>query len=719
MSIQLRWHSLGTLLAVGLVAGIGSQSLAADVSSARLRAADKEPGNWLTVGGTYAETRFSPLDKINTSNVQGLKLAWYGDLDTNRGQEGTPLVADGVMYVSTAWSKVFAYDAATGKSLWQYDPQVRGRKAIDACCDVVNRGVAVLDGKVFIGTLDGRLVALDAKTGKSVWETLTIDPAKPMTITGAPRAFNGKVVIGNTGSEYGVRPYITAYDASTGKKAWRFYITPNPENKPDGEASDDILTRVAYASWGDGAWKQAGGGGSAWDAIVFDDKNNQIIFGTGNGVPWSKRARSGKAPSDDLFVASIVAVDADTGRYRWHYQATPSEEWDFDATQPIVLADLKVDGRPTQVAMQANKNGFFYVIERKTGKLVSGKTYTPINWASGIDPKSGRPIVYPEAQYSLNDTQFLAMPAAFGSHNWHPMSFSPKTGLVYIPAQEVPMAYGDDPGWKYTPGPGVWNLAIAPKIDLTPTSQTVRIMQKASTKGQLIAWDPLAQKEVWRFQYPSPGAGGVLSTAGNLVFQGTPNGALNAYRADTGQRVWSYPGQSGIIAGAMSYMVGSEQYVAVLAGFGGASSMHVPWIDDFKVGPHGRVLVFKLGGKASLPDYEEVVQPANVPSDKWSAETVAKGAALYGNCMLCHGFGVVSSGPVPDLRRSPFTSSRAAFEAVVIEGVKEAKGMPSFKGALASDDLDAIRAYIADRARQLQLDEKTMTSAGRKPTRGF
>jgi PQQ-dependent dehydrogenase (methanol/ethanol family) len=696
-----------------------SHALAGDVSSERLKAADSEPGSWMTVGGTYGEARFSALDKINPSNVADLKLSWFADLDTNRGQESTPLVVDGVMYVSTAWSKVYAFDATNGKKLWFYDPQVAGRKAIDTCCDVVNRGVAVLDGKVFVGTLDGRLVALDSKTGKTVWETMTIDPSRPMTITGAPRAFNGKVVIGNTGSEFGVRPYVTAYDAATGKKAWRFFITPNPNNKADGEASDDVLMKTAYKSWGDGTWKKTGGGGSAWDAIVFDQKNNQVVFGTGNALPWSKRARSGKEMSDDLFTSSIVAVDADTGRYRWHYQPTPGEEWDFDATQPIVVSDVNVDGKPTHAVMQANKNGFFYVLDSKSGKLVSANNFTPINWASGIDKATGRPVVYPDARYSENGSQFLAMPAAFGSHNWHPMSFSPKTGLMYIPSQEMPMAFGDDPGWKYDRNRGVWNVAIAPKIDLTPSSQSVRVMQKASTRGQLIAWDPATQKEVWRVQYPSPGAGGVFSTAGNLVFQGTPNGAFNAYRADNGQPVWSAPGQSGIVAGGMSYMVGNEQYVAVLAGWGGANTMHIPWIDDFKVGPHGRVLVFKLGGKAELPPYEEVVAPANVAKGNWSAKTVEKGAATFANCQFCHGFGAVSSGAVPDLRRSMLTGDRSVFESVVLGGAKESLGMPSFKGALTSDQVESVRAYIADRARQLQRDEETMKAAGRKPTRGF
>lgn len=700
-----------------LLAGVGKASpagKAANVDAKRLGQAAKEPENWMNVHGNYNEDHYSALNKITAANIGQLGLAWHAELDTNRGQEATPLVIDGVMYTSTAWSKVIAYDAVTGKSLWKYDPKVPGKKAVDACCDVVNRGVAAWNGKIYVGTLDGRLVALDAKTGNEVWSTVTVDQSKPYTITGAPRVAKGKVFIGNGGAELGVRGYVSAYDAETGKLAWRFYTTPNPENKPDGAASDDVLRAKAYSTWGNGAWKQTGGGGTVWDSIVYDVELDQLLVGVGNGSPWSHKARSGPDGGDDLFLSSVVALNPDTGAYKWHYQETPGEEWDFTATQPIILASLKIDGKNRKVAMHAPKNGFFYVIDRETGVPVSAKNFTPVNWAAGIDPQTWRPIEYHEARYSENGGDFLAKPAAFGSHNWHPMSYNHRTGLVYIPAQEAPLGYADDGSFKYNPGSGNWNLAdvsVQP-VNLGPMNEPHRKALKAMTRGQLIAWDPIKQREVWRVQHPSIGAGGVLSTAGNLVFQGTPDGVLHAYTADSGKEVWKFDAQVGIIAGAMSYMVGGEQYIAILAGLGGAGALHLPYIDNPKAG-QGQVLVFKLGGTSKLPSIERKVKPAKVPKETWSAEVVSKGSALYGHCLFCHGFSVISNGVVPDLRRSDAVLNGDLWKTIVIGGALESNGMVSFAGKLTPDDAEAIRAYVASRASLLRRDEETEAKAVR------
>ncbi|MCK1315467.1 PQQ-dependent dehydrogenase, methanol/ethanol family [Bradyrhizobium sp. 23] len=677
------------------------------VDAARMSNAAQEPGSWLNVGGTYAETHYSPLDQVNASNIQRLKLAWSGEFDTSRGQEATPLMIDGVLYTSTAWSKVYAYDASSGREIWRFDPKVPGKSGVNACCDVVNRGVAAWNGKIYVGTLDGRLVALDSKTGRQVWSTMTVDVDRPYTITGAPRAVKGKILIGNGGAELGVRGYVSAYDSETGELAWRFYITPNPTNSPDGAASDDVLREKAFGTWGDGIWKKTGGGGTAWDAIVYDQDFDQVLIGTGNGSPWNHRVRSGPGMGDNLFLSSIVAVDPQTGRYKWHYQETPAEEWDFTATQPIILSELSIHGQPRKVLMHAPKNGFFYVIDRQNGKLISARNFTPVNWAAGIDLKTGRPIEYPEARYSTNGGDFLAKPAAYGSHNWHPMSYSPKTGLVYIPAQEAPLGYADQKDFVYKPGPGFWNIAdgSTQPVNLGPLNETHRQALKAMTQGELIAWDPVKEQEVWRVQHPSIGAGGVLSTGGGLVFQGTPDGLFHAYLADTGKEVWSFDGNIGIIAGAMSYAVGSEQYIAIVTGFGGAGGLHVPYIDVAKSGT-GRVLVFKLDGSATLPPaklYEKA--EALVPTDSWPADVVAKGAALYGNCLFCHGFSAISNGVVPDLRRSRMVNSKDGWKAVVIDGALEAKGMISFADRLSEADAEAIRAYIADRAKQLASDE--------------
>jgi PQQ-dependent dehydrogenase (methanol/ethanol family) len=698
---------LACALALGLALGAApalAQKKPADVDQKRLLAATKEPGNWMTRGGTYYEWHYSPLDKINVSNVGRLKLAWYGDFDTNRGQQATPLMVDGVLYTSTAWSKVYAYNAATGKQLWQYDPKVPGKTAIDACCDVVNRGVAAWNGKIYVATLDGRLVALDAKSGQEVWSTITVDQTKPYTITGAPRIAKGKVVIGNSGSEYGVRGYVSAYDAETGKMAWRFYLTPNPTNASDGAASDEILQEIAYKTWGDGAWKLTGGGGTAWDAIVYDPDFDQFIIGTGNANPWSWKSRSNNF-GDNLFVGSVVAVDAESGLYKWHYQETPGDDWDYTSVQPISLADLRIDGRMRKVALHAPKNGFFYVIDRKDGKLVSAEKFATVNWAAGIDMKTGRPIEYPEARYGVNGGDFFAIPGPFGAHNWHPMSYSPKTGLVYVPVQNIPFGYKDDGTFQYVPGHGSWNLANNSGQYAGPKNEAERRVKQLQTEGYLLAWDPVTQTEKWRFQHPSPGFGGVLSTAGNLVFQGTPDGRLVAYTADRGQKVWSWQGTDGIVAGAMSYEVRGEQYIAVLAGFGGSNGLHVPYITNPRTDAHGRVLVFKIDGKAATPATKRPLLEANVPNETWPDEVVKKGAAVYGNCLLCHGFGAYSNGVVPDLRRSPMLSNKAAWDAVVLGGAKESLGMPNWSGKLSPEDVEAVRAYIADRAKQLKADE--------------
>ncbi|MEN0074914.1 MAG: PQQ-dependent dehydrogenase, methanol/ethanol family [Paracraurococcus sp.] len=703
------WSAALLCLGLAVIPAAAQQSApAARLDDARLRNAAADPANWPTIGGTYDEQRYSPLDQINTDTIKDLKLAWYGDFDTSRGQEATPLVIDGVLYTSTAWSKVYAYDARTGQRLWVFDPEVPGAKGQDACCDVVNRGLAAFNGKIYVGALDGRLIAIDMKTGRQVWSTQTTDTNRPYTITGAPRIVKGKVLIGNGGAELGVRGYVGAYDAETGRQAWRFYFTPNPENKPDGAASDDILMRKAHESWGDGAWKQTGGGGTAWDAIVYDVEQNQVLVGTGNGSPWVFETRNGKGGNgDNLFLSSIVALDPDTGAYKWHYQETPGEEWDFTSVQPIILANMTIAGTPRKVLLHAPKNGFFYVIDRSNGRLLSAKNFTKVNWAAGIDIESGRPIEYPEARYSNHGREFMAQPAAFGSHNWHPMSFSPKTQLVYIPVQENPLGYKKDPNFVYRPQHGVWNMANGSTAltNTGPRNEPERIQLSQWNKGALVAWNPVTQSQAWRVQHPSMGAGGVLSTAGNLVFQGTPDGVFHAYRADNGLHLWQFEGHNGIIAGAMTYQVAGEQYVAVLAGFGGSNGLNVPYIDGAKAG-QGRILVFKLNGTAALPPYKpEHRPPTIVPAATWTEAAVREGEAQYGNCVLCHGFSAISLGVVPDLRRSPVIADPQGFRAVVLGGILEPRGMPNMTGRMTEEQVEQVRAFVAARARQLAEDE--------------
>src|SRR5271154_4442840 len=605
---------------------------AADVGAARIMAADREPGNWMTTGRTYGEQRFSPLKDINDKNAAQLGLAWSYDLDTRRGQEATPLVIDGVMYFTTAWSKVVALDAATGARLWTYDPEVNPAWAVNACCDVVNRGLAAWNGKLFLGTLDGRLVALDAATGKLVWEKLTIDPKYRYTITGAPRIVKGKVLIGNGGAEMSVRGYLSAYDAETGNLVWRFYTIPGDPSKP----FEDPILKKAAKTW-TGEWWKLGGGGTVWDSMAYDPELDLLYVGVGNGGPWDERIRSPQG-GDNLFLGSIVALKPDTGEYVWHYQETPGDMWDYTSTQHIIVADLTIDGQPRKVLLHAPKNGFFYVIDRTNGALISAKPYTYINWATGVDVKTGRPIETALARYPGSDPTPV-VPGPLGAHSWQPMSYSPLTGLVYIPVNDVGFKYKS--AKNFEPKKLAANYGIDVVAAGMPQDPKIKKAILDTVKGKLVAWDPLKQAPAWTIDRPGPWNGGVLSTAGNLVFEGTAAGNFEAYRADTGQTLWSFAAQTGVMAGPVSYAINGEQYVAVLAGWGGVFPLATGEV-SFKSGRVrniSRMLVFKLGGTANLPGLElseEAVLPP-LPSHASDA-TIHKGEQLFQRyCAACHG----------------------------------------------------------------------------------
>jgi quinohemoprotein ethanol dehydrogenase len=677
-----------SLIPVALLCGFaGSAARSAEsggkpVDGERIANADAEPGNWLSYGRTYSEQRYSPLKQINDKNAQKLGLAWFADLDTNRAQEATPLIVDGAMYVSTAWSLVKAYDARTGKLLWAYDPQVHRELGVNACCDVGNRGVAAWNHKIYVGAYDGRLVALDAATGKPVWSTLTVDTTKPYTITQAPRVIRGRVIIGNSGGEYGTRGYISAYDAETGKLAWRFFTVPGDPSKP---FENEAMARAAK-TWA-GEWWKLGGGGPVWDAISFDPKLNLLYFGVGNGVQWARSARS-EGKGDNLYLASIVALHADTGEYAWHYQATPGEEWDFDAVQQLVLADLRIDGKPRQVLMQANKNGFFYVLDRKSGELISAKAIVPTTWASGVDLKTGRPVENKEARYSETGKPVDIKPGPLGAHNWQPMAFNAKTGLVYIPAQQVPIRYLPLPSLPIAPIG--WNLGVA-LASLTPQDE-----------GFLLAWDPAHQREAWRVAYKGPWNGGVVTTAGNIVAQGDAAGNFNVYRADNGEKLWSMFAQSGIIAAPSTFEVGGEQYIAVLSGWGGSYALSGGKAAAMSGNLRNvsRLLVFKLGGTGALPALEPRAIVINPPPEPADAASIARGEPLFDQyCSACHGEHAIGGGVVPDLRASNFLSMDFFYN-IVLDGALKDAGMAAFKSALSRDDVTAIRNFIIHRANQ-------------------
>ena len=668
-----------------------------DVDGARIIHANQEPGNWMSHGRTYDEQRFSPLDRINADNASQLGLAWYYDLDTKRGQEATPIVVDGVMYITTAWSKVKALDAATGKLIWAYDPEVPGEWGINACCDVVNRGVAVWENKVYVGTLDGRLVALDAATGKPVWTVQTFNRKQRYSITGAPRVVKGKVLIGNGGAEYGVRGYITAYDADTGAQAWRFYTVPG--NPADGFETPEL--EKAAKTW-TGEWWKYGGGGTVWDSMAYDPDLDLLYIGVGNGSPWDRDIRS-PGGGDNLFLSSIVALRPETGKYVWHYQTTPGDNWDYTATQHIILADLKIKGEIRKVLMQAPKNGFFYVLDRATGELLSATPIIPMNWASGIDMKTGRPMENPDSRYRTAGKTWVAMPGPLGAHNWQPMSFSPVTGLVYIPVNEAGYQYAADKNYK--PYPDAFNTgtdaAVAAELPRDPAAKQEVL---DGITGHLAAWDPVQQKEVWRIPYHGPNNGGTLATAGNLVVEGTASGEFVIYRADTGEKLWSMPVQSGVIAAPVSYMVNGEQYITVLSGWGGVFALlpgEVSFVSS-TLPNVSRVLAFKLDGQAKLPPVSKtpVVLPV-LPEMTADAATIESGNHLYHRfCGNCHGATAISGGVLPDLRYSAMLGTDAWY-AVVADGTLRDNGMVSFANVLDRSQMGAIQDYIIEQARML------------------
>ncbi|MGH8175726.1 MAG: PQQ-dependent dehydrogenase, methanol/ethanol family [Steroidobacter sp.] len=667
----------------------------ARVNAARIINADADPANWLTHGRTYSEQRFSPLAAITSDNVEDLKLAWSLDLDTHRGQEATPLIIDGVMYSTSAWSKVQAIDAATGELLWQYDPRVPGETGVKACCDTVNRGVAAYDGRLYLGTLDGRLVALDAASGAEIWSVVTVDQSQAYTITGAPRVIKGKVVIGNGGAEFGVRGYVSAYDADTGKMAWRFYTVPGDPSRP----FEAPILEEAAKTWS-GEWWKLGGGGTVWDSMAYDPDLDLLYIGTGNGSPWNQQHRS-PTGGDNLFISSIVALKPDTGQYVWHYQTTPGETWDFTSTQHIVLADLQIDGQKRQVLMQAPKNGFFYVIDRTDGQLVSAEPFVAINWASEVDLKTGRPVENPTARFKDPRQPFLAMPGPYGAHNWHPMSFSPQTGLVYIPAQEPGFAYLHDS--KYKARPIGFNLGIDSVAVMMPEDRQVREAALATIRGYLKAWDPVMQKEKWSVEHSGAWNGGILSTAGNLVFQGNVGGEFVAYDAADGTKLWSFPAQTGIVAAPVTYSVGGEQYVAVVAGWGGTYAISGGYASR-KGGPavnRSRVLAFRIGGMAILPEPTPETAPAEPPALVGDSELVARGqVAFHTFCSTCHGDSAVGGGVIPDLRWSPLNRTAEAWRSVVIDGARKDAGMVSFAPVMDAAEAEAIRAYAIKRANE-------------------
>jgi quinohemoprotein ethanol dehydrogenase len=643
------------------------------VDDAALAAAGSRTAEWIAHGRTQDEQRFSPLTRISDANVGRLRLAWTVETGTDRVLEATPLVVNGVMYTTASWGIVLALDAKTGRELWRWDPKVDPKYERFACCDVVNRGVAFYKDRVYAAAFDGRLTALDAKSGSVVWSVVTVDQTKAYTITAAPRIVKGKVIIGNGGAEYGIRGYVSAYDAETGVLAWRFYTVPGDPSRPQEHPE----LEKAVPTWTGDKWWIYGGGGTAWDSVAFDPALNLLYVGTGNGGPWNREIRS-PGGGDNLYLASILALNPDTGRLVWYYQTTPGDSWDYTATQHIVLADLPIGGRTRQVLMQAPKNGFFYVLDRRTGELISAQTYVDVTWASRVDLTTGRPLEREGADYRR--APFLARPAPLGGHNWQPMSFNPRTGLVYLPAQDNSREYSQPQQFEFRPNQ--INLAAGSGgIDHAGDARD------AVFTGRLLAWDPVAQKARWKVEYDAYWNGGTLATAGNLVFQGTAAGEVVAYRATDGTRLWSAWTGTGVLAPPITFEIDGEQYVSVMAGWGGA------FVPRYRSG--GRIYTFSLNGASPAPS-----RPAPAPLTSIAftpnAAAIAEGATLFQRqCARCHNPGTTA----PDLRRSA-EGTYEALGTILLKGTLFGRGMPPFR--LSESEIEALRQYLLDERRRLR-----------------
>lgn len=645
-----------------------------------------ESANWLAYGRTHYERRFSPVSDINDKNVAGLKIDWYMDLPYDVGLVATPLVIDGVLYFTGTMNMIRAVDAKTGKLIWEYDPEVaehiKGKRQAGW---VHNRGLSYYNNKIFLATWDGRLISLDAKTGKKVWSVVTFDPSSSLYITGTPKAFNGKVVIGNGGTEEGpTRGFITAYDTETGEEAWKFYIVPgNPADGFENEAME-----MAAKTW-TGEWWKHGGGGNAWHGFTYDPDLDVLYFGTGNGAPWNRKIRS-PGGGDNLFLCAIVALNPHTGEYLWHYQTTPGESWDYNSNMDIVLADLTIDGKPVKAILHAPKNGFFYVINRQTGKLISAEPFVETTWASHIDKITGRPVEMEGARYE--NGPYDITPDYGGAHSWQAMSYNPQTGLVYIPTMHSSLRFSDE-------GIDLKNFQAKPFSGGVGVNISYSEKQPRDYPSSLQAWDPVKQKAAWSIPQDDIWNGGTLTTAGNLVFQGRSDGKFLAYNASTGDQLFEFDAGLGISAPPITYKLDGRQYISVLVGYGGgAAGLYKPI--GWSYGVHTRrLLTFSLTGKTVLPELPPPFFPEPLTNIDFPIEDdlAQKGAAEYGKCQSCHGIGVVAAGMAPDLRASIVPLDAATFASVVRGGERNYRGMPTFPD-MTDDQLLSLRHYIRQRA---------------------
>lgn len=656
------------------------------IDDAALANANNNHNDWITHGRNYQEDRFSTLDQINKTNLGELGLAWTLDLGSKRGIQATPLVVDGIMFLTGPWNIVYAVNTRTGELIWKYDPELSHESVLQGCCGIINRGLAIYKGDLFMGTLDGHLISIDAATGTKNWSVNTIyDKDMIYSITGAPRIANGKVIIGNGGAEFNARGYVTAYDAKTGNQAWRFFTVPG--NPADPFEHPDL--EEAAKTWTGEWWKQ-GGGGTAWDAISYDPELNQIYIGVGNGTHWNQLIRS-PGGGDNLYLSSIVAVDADDGSYKWHYQTTPGDTWDYTATQHLIQADIEIDGQLRKVLMQAPKNGFFYVVDRTNGELISAEKFTYVNWASKID-ENGRPVENPNVRYEDGRTYWLT-PGSHGGHNWTPMSYNRSNGLMYIPTAHQAGPYANLP-IGVGPGSGLnANVSMTSKLYLPPVIDgNPEAPLPGTSSGELIAYDPVKQEKVWGVKQLFHYNGGILTTENGLVIQGDAEGMFYIRDAEDGSVLWKYDVNSGVIAPPVTYVVDGEQYISIAVGWGGSQGM------SGNVAPRihpGTIYTFKLGGDAIAPEKLPPLPKAyaSLGTDAEPVE-IGRGFNAYMNyCMGCHMNPGAGGGAIPDLLMSNH-SIFDNYDKIVLEGMLASQGMPNLSEYISKEELDDIKSYV-------------------------
>jgi quinohemoprotein ethanol dehydrogenase len=660
--------------------------------------------DWPGYGRTFGQQHYSPLAQIDETNAARLGLAW--SLDLGSGNSTTePIAVDGVLYFAAGLSVVHAVDAASGMELWSFDPASAKSAGLNLRLSWGVRGLAWWNGKIYVGTADGRLIAVDAKSGKPLWSAQTFGRDFPARINGAPRVFDGKVIIGFAGTTGKARGFVTAYDAETGRRLWRFYTVPGD---PAAGFENPALAKAAK-TWS-GEWWRFGGGGDVWNAITYDPETDTVFIGTGSGYPWNRRVRSADR-GDNLFVASIVALDGKSGAYKWHYQVTPGDAWDYDATMDMALADLVIDGKPRKVLMQAPKNGFFYVLDRLTGRLISAEPFAKVTWASRIDLDSGRPVEAPNARYPGGTTADIR-PCGIGAHSWMPMAYSPKTRLAYIPTVDCGGPWSDktiDPRTWRPPADRAVLGAIDGDTDTAQAGIETGADSAAEVDGALLAWDPAAQKAAWKLPRPTHVNGGILATGGNVIFQGTIDGSFAAYSAQNGRRLWSFDTRAPLLATPITYSVGGRQYVTLLTGLGmglaAEAGMLGNRLDRYHVDPRTqarRVLTFALDGRLTLPAAFLPAPPPQDPGFVADAGGAGRGEELYArHCLDCHGVALIAAIHAPDLRRSSVPLTADAFARVVRDGALVPQGMPSFP-ELSDRQLEDLREYIRTHAAELR-----------------